>query len=145
MAIMLHYVNSHYELLRILLGVIPFPDRHTGRNIGESIDQYIDQFTALSDPNLTKVAVVDQAANIRSGLENSIKVQSIGTDLNKSLLCCDHRLNTCLMNTVEKQQEIREAFSAARKMTTRLNHSTMACDQLKTECSSLDGEFSRFH
>ena len=140
MAVTLHYMNKDFVLKKYLLAVTPFPERHTGRNIGEALDIVVRRFDALAADDLVRVAVVDQAANIRSGLEHSEMVESIGSGKEKSYTCTDHRLNTCLMNTVEKIPYIKAAFSAARKLTTRRNHSTLACDQLRTECAALDGK-----
>ena len=128
----LHYINDKFKLRRWVLGVSPFSIRHTGKNIAEHLDKVIECNEALNSV-LRRVAVVDQAYNMKTALSLSLKVESLNEG---SIQCADHKLNTILSNSIEKADVLKSAIDAGTKVTTRIHHSPLAQLQLLAECEA---------
>ena len=128
----LHYINDKFKLRRWVLGVSPFSIRHTGKNIAEYLDKVIECNEALNSVQ-RRVAVVDQAYNMKTALSLSLKVESLNEG---SIQCADHKLNTILSNSIEKADVLKSAIDAGTKVTTRIHHSPLAQLQLLAGCEA---------
>ena len=96
--------------------------RHTGKNTAEYLDKPIEGKEALNSVQ-RRVAVVEQAYNIKAALSLSLQVELLNED---SIQYADHKLNTSLCNTIEKVDVLKSAIDAGTKVTTRIHHSPLA-------------------
>jgi hypothetical protein len=135
--ITLHYVNQDFMLRKFTLAILHHPERHDAKNIAKLLDEIVEAIPPLMDCKI--VATVDQAANMKAALNESVHISAIK---DKSLTCLDHKLNTALLRAAESDQRVKDAIAQAKAVATRIHQSFKSEAILIEQCRILKSKFS---
>ena len=70
LVVTLHYINKDFVMRKMTCALVHQPEKHTGANIAEMVDQQIERIPPLFDIQ-KRLAVVDQAPNMRAAVNAS--------------------------------------------------------------------------
>uniref|UniRef100_A0A915E1G3 Transposase n=1 Tax=Ditylenchus dipsaci TaxID=166011 RepID=A0A915E1G3_9BILA len=107
-----HGINHHWERIKEVLCVRPFPGSHNSENISDMIITMMEEWDVLRE----QVHVV--------AMENT------GYD---HLNCAAHMLNLVVKNSITEDTELMELLQKCRSLVAHFRHSNLACERLREE------------
>ena len=130
MPVTAHFITPAWEMQSCVLMTKPFPERHTGQNIADSIEQVVRSFGI----NTAKVKAVvhDTVANA----ELAGDLMSLSLDW-ENAECAAHKLQLAV-NEGLQIPAIARAIAAGRKLVGHFKHSTLATAELKVRQERMD-------
>uniref|UniRef100_A0A915EBE1 Transposase n=1 Tax=Ditylenchus dipsaci TaxID=166011 RepID=A0A915EBE1_9BILA len=117
-----HGINHHWERIKEVLCVRPFPGSHNSENISDMIITMMEEWDVLREQ--VHVVVRDEGANIKKAMENT------GYD---HLNCAAHMLNLVVKNSITEDTELMELLQKCRSLVAHFRHSNLACERLREE------------
>ena len=124
MSLTIHFIDKFWHLHRLTPFVKPFPEKHTGVNIGLGLENMIMELN-LNSGNIDLICVNDNASNMKLG----IKLTS-GLD---QYFCDIHTLELSIGDTFKNIRGMSDVLRKARALAKLTHQSNVALEELKKE------------
>lgn len=112
-----------------------FEQRHFGSTIALKLDGMIEQLE-LTDPDLHKFCVIDNASNMQKGIRESVYLDEY--------FCDNHTLQLCIKDTFDKVEGMRRLLKKCKDLAKMTHQSTsVANQQLKDKCKTAETKFAK--
>ena len=127
----IHYINSEWNLCNFLLDIIPFTDRHTGKNIASAIKSVLIEFNllektlALTTDNESAMVVCGRVIAEELALE-------LDNEAFQHYRCSAHILNLAVQKGIKI---IDEEVIKIQKLMGKIKNSLQRCNRLRELCS----------
>ena len=130
-----HFVIRYWMLHRWTPFVRHFPERHLGSNIALKLDRMLEQLE-LTDPDLIKFCVNDNAANMIKGIRESEYLEEY--------LCDNHTLQLVIKDTFDQVEGMKRLLRKCKDLAKMTHQSTsVANQQLKDRCKQMGIKFAK--
>lgn len=135
LAVTLHYINNQFEFRSMLLECKGYKGKHTGTQIASVLEEVINSYPSVSNPNLQRVCTTDGASNMAKAIRETNPVVS-------QLICVAHMLNNAIQEAVTKSPIINDVVNCAKELSQKLHRSTADQEVLEEYCEENNGNYS---